>query len=135
MAEADRAYEEEFELALEDLTELFQRERRPIVFDGFVPPKKLRQLLPSISHAFYLVAEEQFQRRYYAQRPWIHEVLEKTSNPEKAWANWMERDAIGARALEANLADVDIPWMLVDGSVTLEATVARIASHFGEDNK
>ncbi len=130
VAEAERAYDEEFELLLEDLEAILLDNDRPVIFDGYVSPRNLIRVLPSAAHAFYLVAADSFQRKYYEQRPWIHEVLKKTSDVEKAWANWMSRDAISARMLESELKQQKIPWLLVDGSITLGETTARIAAQF-----
>ena len=135
VAEAESAYDEEFDLILQDLAEILSQNQKNVIFDGYVSPRNLRRVLPSDSRAFYLVAAEKFQLEYYAQRPWIRDVLAKTSDPDRAWMNWMKRDSIGARMLEEELAQGDIPWLVVDGSITLEETMSRIATQFSEDNK
>ena len=44
-----------------------------------------------------MIPTESFQRQHYSQREWRHDVLRKTSDPERAWENWMARDAYFGR--------------------------------------
>ena len=59
-----------------------------------------------------------FRRTHYARRPWIHEILERTSQPEQAFENWMQRDADFARWLEAQVAAQELAWLSVDRRLT-----------------
>lgn len=126
----DLACDEQLELIAEDLANALRDKTGPLIYDGYVSPLILAQLLPTESHAYFLVATEKFQREHYEQRPWIKRVLAKTSDPVRAWQNWMERDSSGARSLEKALRDGCLPWELVDGSVGLEETVGRICLRF-----
>jgi hypothetical protein len=126
----EKACTEQFELIVEDLAECLKADSRPLIYDGYVSPHILVALLPNKTHAYYLVASEQFQRNFYKERPWAKDVLAKTSNPEQAWDNWMQRDSLGARSLESDLRRTGLNWMLVAGAVSLEATVDLIATQF-----
>lgn len=126
----DVSGDEEFELAIEDLKECLENDERPIIFDGYVSPRKLLPLLASKNHAFYLVATEEFQLHHYKKREWIENVLSKTSDKELAWQNWMQRDLASARSLEKQAIETNLPWLSVDGSIDIEATVDLIAKHF-----
>lgn len=130
LAHEERACAEQFELIVEDLAKSLRADCRPLIYDGYVSPYILAALLPRQSHAFYLVATDDFQRIFYKQRPWIKDVLAKTSNPELAWENWMRRDSMGARALEGKLRETGLDWILVDGTLPLDETVNRVAAHF-----
>lgn len=130
IATEDISADEEFELALEDLKKILKEDSRPLLFDGFVTPKKLLPLLPSKNHAFYLIATEEFQLHHYSQRPWIDEVLAKTSNKQLAWHNWMQRDLAAARSLEKQVKKTSTPWLSVDGSISLQETIDHIIKHF-----
>jgi adenylate kinase family enzyme len=123
-------YDEEFDLVKEDLCQELQKDKRPIIFDGFVSPHILKPLLPSIIRAFYLIPTEQFQLEYYPQRSWIHEVLAKTSDKELAWQNWMQRDLAYARWLQNEVQKYEMPWLSVDGSKTIPETVKFLKDHY-----
>lgn len=124
------ATREQFELIVEDLSALLKQDSRPLLYDGFVAPEILTALIPSKSHAVYLVSTETFQRRNYEQRPWIKDVLSRTSDPIQAWNNWMARDAAGARTLETAIRQTELPWISVDGTDSIEKTIERICGHF-----
>jgi hypothetical protein len=121
---------EQFEMVVDELAIWLARSDKPLIYDGFVAPRIVKELIPNRTHAFYLVASDEFQRDYYQQRPWIKDVLAKTTDPAKAWENWMVRDSSGARALEKSLDVTDLSWVMVDGSRTLQATVEHVLRHF-----
>jgi hypothetical protein len=127
---AESAYDDQFELILEDLAKLLRADGRPLLYDGYGSPRNIAPLIPSKKHVFYLISTEPFQRQYYEQRPWIHEVLGKTSNTEEAWKNWMMRDSLSAKILQKEIQEHQMPWLLVDGSITLGETIERVACHF-----
>lgn len=131
----ERACVEQFELIVEDLAKCLKADSRPLIYDGYVSPYILAPLLPRNSHAFYLVASDAFQRSFYKQRPWIKDVLAKTSDPELAWENWMLRDSMGARALESKLRETHLDWILVDGTLPLHETINRVAAHFARNQE
>jgi hypothetical protein len=96
----EKACTEQFELIVEDLAKCLKADSGPLIYDGYISPHILSALLPNKTHAYYLVASDSFQRNFFKERPWIKDVLAKTSNPEQAWDNWMQRDSLGARSLE-----------------------------------
>lgn len=122
--------DDEFDLITEDLLHELQKDERPLIYDGYVSPHLLKPLLPSTQHAFYLIPTEQFQLHHYRQRTWIHDVLAKTSNKEAAWDNWMKRDLASARLLERELLKYEMPWLSVDGKLTVQETTKIIMDHF-----
>jgi hypothetical protein len=122
---------EEFTLVRQDIEHILAEDKRPLLFDGAAAlPHLLQPWLPHPSHAFWLIPSEPFQRRYYAKRPWIKDILAATSDPAQAFDNWMNRDAGFARWLETQVTTYNMPWLKVDGSLTLEATAEHVARHF-----
>lgn len=130
LAHQARAFDEQIELIAEDLSAALKSKSGPLIYDGFVSPHILVSLLPRPTRAFYLIAADQFQVQHYEQRPWIKDVLAKTSDPAKAWQNWMARDAASARSLERALSSTNLAWALVDGSISVGETADRICDHF-----
>jgi hypothetical protein len=119
---------DQFKMVVTDLQIRLEANERPIIFEGAAAlPHLLAPLLESPHHAFWLIPTESFQLHHYPQRPWIHEVLAETSEPERAFANWMARDVGFARWLEGQVAEYDMPWLSVDGSLTIEETAEHIA--------
>jgi hypothetical protein len=120
-----------FDLVLEDVTRLADESDQPLLVEGCSPhPNLIAPLLPNKSHAFWLIPTEAFQVHHYAQRPWVKLVLDTTSNPDRAWANWMARDAAFAHWLAGELQQHVMPWRWIDGSLTLDETEDMLAAHY-----
>jgi len=126
----EAAAEDEFRLSVADRKRQLGSDDRPLIFDGYVHPKQLLSYQPSKQHIFYLIAEEKFQLRFYEQRPWIHDVLARTSDKKLAWHNWMQRDLISARNLENQVKINDMPWLLIDGKTSVEDVTRKVLEHF-----
>lgn len=122
--------DDEFDLIQEDLAQLLQKDERPLIYDGYASPHLLQPLLPSLRHAFYLIPTEEFQMHHYSKRTWIHDVLAKTTDPKTAWHNWMQRDLAAARLLEKEVKKHNMPWLSVDGSMSVQDTTEIIKNHF-----
>jgi hypothetical protein len=127
MAEAELAeFAERFEMVLEDLAVL-PADR--VVADGFgLLPDLIASVSPDRSRAIFLLPTPEFRDWALAQRGWV--AREGTSNPVRARANRLVRDAmltdhVRTRALALGFATID-----VDGTRTLADVVADVASHF-----
>ena len=88
-------HSEEFEFILNDLAVL----NRPLIVEGCsVVPELVAKAGVPRSNVVYLIPNESFHREKYAQdRPWAWDRLQETSNPEQAYENWMNRDAMLAK--------------------------------------
>ena len=67
----------------------------------------------------------------YAQRPWISHVLAGCSDKEKAFYNWMERDALFARCAAENARALGNPVIVNDGTPSVEEMYGRTIGRFG----
>lgn len=105
---------------------------RPILIEG-VPclPHLVCPHLTQIHHAIWLVPTEAFQRHHYAQRSWIHEYLQDCPDPERAFENWMARDARMAVWMAQEARRLGLTVLTVDGGQSLAATAAMVAGHLG----
>ncbi len=120
-----------FPLLIEDLKNRLASDSRNLIVDASVLPDKVIPFLASLNHIFYLIPQEEFQRTNYALRPWIKEVLAKTSDPELAWSNWMARDIGYARWIEKEVDKYGLKRILVDGLISIEETVEMVVRYFG----
>jgi 2-phosphoglycerate kinase len=124
-------YSEEFGLILEDLSS----KPVPLLVEGCaLLPAKLSELGVESGRAFYMIPTEDFFREQYALRTWAYDRLQETSDPEKAFENWMNRDVEFARLIEESARAHGFACMEVDGSRTLEQTAAEVARHLGLRN-
>ena len=125
--EALAEFAERFEMVLEDLAAL--RAQR-VVADGFgLLPELIAPVTPDRSNAIFLLPTPAFRDWALAMRGWI--AREGTSDPVRARANRLARDAlltdhVRERAAALSYASVDI-----DGSRSLADVTAEVASRFG----
>jgi hypothetical protein len=121
-------YREEFGLILEDIDSL----PRPLLIEGCaLLPERLSSLGVPPSHVFFMVPTEPFFRQEYKRRTWAHDRLRETSNPVRAYENWMNRDVAFARLISEMAESSGYPCMWVDGGRTVTDTAAEVARHFG----
>lgn len=122
---------EAFEFIAEDV--LNTNHERDLLVEGFpLLPHLVTPHLSQPNHAFWLIPQPDFQRTQYAQRPWIHDVLIGTSAPDRAFANWMARDAGLAQALQKQVEQLGLNWLLVDGSLSIADTAVFVAKALTE---
>lgn len=122
-------YREEFGMVVEDL--LAMPHTTPILAEGAaLLPECLTADLESVRRAVWVVPTEEFQRREYARREWVKNILRRCSDPEQAWENWMARDAGFARAVAHQAQERVFQLIEVDGSRSIEEHAQVIADHF-----
>jgi len=127
MVEAEVAeFTERFEMVLDDLAGL-PADR--VVADGFgLLPDLIASVTPDRSQAIFLLPTPEFRDWALAQRRWV--AREGTSNPVRARANRLARDAmltdhVRDRALALGFATID-----VDGTRSLADVTADVTSRF-----
>lgn len=122
-------YEEQFPMMIEDLLSL--PSSTPIIVEGaIVLPQRLAPLLEHSNQAIWLLPTSGFQITKYAQRPWVHDVLELTEDPEEAFRNWMQKEIGFARKIEEATRLHDFKFLKVDGNTSLEETFNYVKNHF-----
>ena len=67
------------------------------------------------------------------QRPWVPHVLRDCTDPEAAFANWMERDVLFAEGIRQQCMQAGYSCLLTDDSVSPEERLAQVAAHFRLD--
>lgn len=97
---------------------------------GLLPKELYQQGVPSQRYVCITPTRE-FQSEKYAQRPWIGQYLTGCSDPDRAFANWMERDALFGEALRAAAQQCGYHTILVDGSKSAAEICRRVEEIFG----
>lgn len=110
---------DEFPLILKDL-EATEWNHGAIVEGCALLPELVSASMMEADSAVFLVPTEDFQRHHYALRPWIHDLLSKTSNRQAAWENWRARDARFADVVIEQAIEANLPVVEVDGKLTLD---------------
>ncbi|HEX5885042.1 MAG TPA: hypothetical protein VFY67_10935 [Pyrinomonadaceae bacterium] len=122
---------EGFDLIIEDLL-CFSREPGVIV-EGFrLLPRLVQPLLSVPAHAVWLLPTPAFRRAVLDSRggsAWG--FLAKTTDPERALRNVLERDRMFTDILREETARLELPAIEVDTTMTEDELVRRVTEVFG----
>ena len=113
---------EAFDLILDDLAAL--PAGAPVLAEGF---RLLPELVPASAKAVWLLPSPQFRRAAFASRGSTWRIAGRTSDPERALANLLERDRLFTdrlRSAAADRATIDVEPGLTEDDLTCR--VARL---------
>ncbi|GLW63669.1 hypothetical protein Arub01_19130 [Actinomadura rubrobrunea] len=124
---------EGFHLIVQDLLAL--PSDRPVVAEGFrLLPGLVRPLLADARHAVWLLPTPRFRREVFDRRggpAWA--FLAKTSDPQRALRNLLQRDALFTDRLTEQLRELGLHGLSVDFGETEEELTRRVSAVFGLD--
>jgi 2-phosphoglycerate kinase len=119
-----------FSPIVEDL--LGSPEKPPVIAEGFrLLPHLVRPLLAVRSHAVWLLPTPRFRRAAFANRGALWEIAGKTSQPDKALSNLLERDRLFTERLREETARLRLPVIEVDITLTEDQLAERVTESFG----
>lgn len=106
--------------------------RRGAIVEGCaLLPELVAQISKTSENALYLIPTETFQRRHYAERAWINEILAQTSDPETAWENWRKRDAQYSGFVKKQAKAFGFRVLEIDSSLTQDDVYELAHSQLG----
>ena len=122
-------YEEVFEFVMADLEKI---NAKGIIAEGAAYlPKLMKKLGVSKDRYLSITPTKEFQVEHYSQREWVPYVLEGCSDKEKAFANWMERDALFAKEVQRQCAEEEYVSIVNDGNIGVDEMVGMVVVQFG----
>jgi len=121
---------ETFPLVVDDLLALPATE--PVLVEGFsLLPRLVAPLLTRPDQAIWLLATPEFRQAAFESRGSIGEIPAKTSDPERAFANLLARDALFTEDLRAEARALGLRTIDVDGASTVDELTGRVAAALG----
>ncbi len=123
---------EGFQFIIEDLLTLPRD--RPIIAEGFrLLPRLVAPLLQDRTRAIWLLPTPAFRRIAFDARASTWDIPNRTSNPDKALANLLSRDALFTERLKGDIEALGLGSNVVDGSLT-EGQLLQVVDRnlFGE---
>jgi 2-phosphoglycerate kinase len=121
---------EGFGLIVEDLLRL-PREPRVIV-EGFrLLPRLVKPLLAVPGHAVWLLPTPGFRRAAFDSRGSLWEIARKTTDPERALRNLLERDRMFTDRLYEETKRLELHVIEVGTTMTEDALAERVTEAFG----
>lgn len=125
-----RIYEEIFPYVLADWNAI--PSKKGIITEGaaYLPVLMKAQGIPA-DHYLSLTPTRDFQVSHYEKREWVPYVLADCSNKAQAFANWMERDALFAKAVQRQCGELGYASVINDGSMAVDRLMGLVENHFG----
>ena len=121
---------EGFEFILEDLRSISPYER--IIVEGFrLLPDLVKPLLNKVNQGIWLLPTPEFRISAFKSRGTLWAIAERTSNPDRALANLLERDRLFTKRLEVSARIYDVPMIAVNPLLSEDVLVDRVEVHFG----
>jgi hypothetical protein len=119
---------EGFQLIVEDL---LRRPREPVLVEGFRLLPGLVDPLAAPGRSVWLLPTAEFRRMAFASRGSLWEIAGKTSNPELALVNLLERDRLFTEQLRNEVDSLGLPALEVDVGLTTEDLLSRVRHTLG----
>ncbi|WP_328998289.1 hypothetical protein OHA18_28000 [Kribbella sp. NBC_00709] len=120
---------EAFGLIVEDLLSL---PVEPVVVEGFrLLPELVEPLLADRRQAVWLLPTPAFQRAAFTERGSLWTIAGRTSRPERALSNLLERDRMFTERVAGETERLGLTGVAVDIGRTEDESVDRIAKLFG----
>ncbi len=120
---------EGFDLVIEDLRACSSS--GVVLAEGFrLLPHLVRPHLTNPQHAVWLTPTPQLRRTAFAQRSSREAFWLRTSHPQRALANLLERDRIFTAAVAVDAARSGLATLVIDGSTSIEDEVDDLAARF-----
>jgi hypothetical protein len=131
LVEATLAYSRErIELIADDLETLSAP--GGVVAEGFqLTPDVVEPLIEGPRQAVWLLPTHRFRREMLLSKPQAWATPNRTSDPERAQAHRIRRDALIVDRLREQAAARGLRVIEVDGSRTLDGVRAMVEEHFG----
>lgn len=123
-------YSEIFEFIMEDINKIHSL--NGIITEGAAfLPDLMKKIDIDQKHYISITPTKEFQISHYKERPWVSYVLEGCKDKEKAFENWMERDALFAKEVRRQCEVTGYQSLITDGTIQIEELVKRVYLNFG----
>jgi len=120
---------EGFDLVIQDLRALSSS--GVVLAEGFrLLPHLVRPHLTNPQHAVWLTPTPEFRRTAFARRSAREAFWLRTSHPQRALDNLLERDRIFTAAVAVDAARNGLATLVIDGSTSMEEEVDDLAARF-----
>jgi len=102
-----------------------------VIVEGFrLLPERVKPLLEEGGRAVWLLPSPQFRRAAFASRGALWDIAGKTSEPERALSNLLERDRLFTDRLRSETVRLGLPAIEVEVGMTEAELVDRVAAIF-----
>jgi 2-phosphoglycerate kinase len=123
---------EGFGLIVDDLLRLLEPAGPGVIAEGFrLLPRLVRPLLAETRHGVWLLPTPGFRRAAFESRGSLLRIAGRTSDPDLALRNLLERDRLFTGRLRDEAGRLDLPVIEVTPAMTEDGLTERVAETFG----
>jgi len=124
-------YREVFDYVCEEIKRIQNANNvRGIIAEGAAYlPDLMKTLNVPYNRYLAVTPTKDFQVFHYSQREWVPYVLQDCSDKEKAFENWMERDALFAKDVQRQCEKNGYLSLINDGNMEIEKMIRIIEKH------
>jgi hypothetical protein len=120
---------EAFDLIVEDLLKL---PPEPVVVEGFrLLPDLVEPLLADRRQGVWLLPTPRFQRAAFEERGSLWSIAGRTSTPERALGNLLERDRMFTERVAGEIERLNLTGLVIDVGRSEDELAAHVAELFG----
>lgn len=104
----------------------------PVLVEGYkLLPRLVAPLLSRPNQAVWLIPTPQWRLTAFSRRGSLWDIVGKTSDPQKALANLLARDALFTEELKREAMSLQLNVIEVDGSVSVDELTREVARCLG----
>lgn len=122
-------FRESLEIITKDVEENYKG-KKVIVEGAAILPEFIINKAINKNDYICIVPTKEFQIEKYSKREWAQHYLEGCSDPEKAFYNWMERDAGYAEIVKNFALSNNMNVIIVDGSIPIQENYTKVKQLF-----
>lgn len=103
-----------------------------MIAEGFrLLPRLVKPLLAELGHAVWLLPTAEFRRAAFASRGSLWQIASKTSDPERALRNLLQRDQMFTGLLREETKRLELAAIEIDTTMTEDDLTKRVTQVFG----
>lgn len=107
------------------LKELRTKQFDTIVLEGnCLLPALVAERFEYPYQAVWLIPTLAYQKRLYPQRPWAHDILKHSDDPERTLQNWILRDNEYNKTVQKQVQQHGLPYMMIDKEQSVDTVLA-----------
>lgn len=123
-------YREVFDLVCEEINRI-QNVSGIIAEGAAYLPDLMKSMNVPYNQYLSITPTKDFQLFHYSKREWVPYVLQECSDKEKAFENWMERDALFAEDVQQQCKEEGYRSIVNNGEIGIDELVEMVEGHFG----
>lgn len=123
-------YKEIFEFIIADISDINSANSAIITEGASYLPELMCEIGVDQKHYINITPSFDFQYTHYKERPYVPYVLKDCRDKDKAFDNWMKRDALFAEYVRNQSHELGYKTLLMDGTISCDEVFQSVCQEF-----